>query len=201
MHGSLWIGKWGSPAASLPVRRTDLDATESLGTFLAVCAIGLAAGAASACLRLHLGLPGHKVLVWLTPVMAARLVSRSPLGGTGGTLSAALGAMAAGGELAGPASFLPVTILAGMLMDAVIGLAERRRLAAGWVFVLAAVGGLTANSVLAIKRLLTPVFTWHAWAGLSEVESRLLSYALFGALAGVLGAALAWAIKRKRLRR
>jgi len=190
MRGSPWIENTRSHDAAR-------SAAESLGAFLAVCAVGLLAGLITAQVRLHLGLPGHKALFVMAPVIAARLVFRSAAGATGGMVAAALASLAAGGQMIGASAHLPIAALAGCLIDAVIGLAERRRLAAHWTIVLTGLAGAAANLVFLGERLLTPLFQSHSLLGLSGLDLRLLSYPVFGLIAGLLGAGIAEVVRRR----
>jgi len=174
------------------------SAAKSLGAFLAVCAVGVFAGLIAGHVRLHLGLPGHKALFVMAPVVAARLVFRSAAGATGGMLAAALASLATGGQIIGLSSHLPFAAAAGCVLDGTIGLAERRRLGVLWAITLTGLAGAAANLVMLAERLLTPLFQWHAFLGLSGQGARLLSYAVFGLLAGLLGAGLAAVIRRRR---
>jgi hypothetical protein len=97
-----------------------------LGAFLVCSLVGVAAGLAAAHIRLHLGLPGHKALLLMTPVVFARLILRSPVGATGGMLAAALSSLAAGGGVIGATLHLPLVAVAGGMFDVAIGLAERK---------------------------------------------------------------------------
>jgi hypothetical protein len=191
MRGSLWIentrGRDGAGALA-----------DSVGAFLAVCAIGVLAGVAGAHLRLHLGLAGHKAVLLMAPVVAARFVFRSMAGATGGMAAAALASMAAGGQVTAESTHLPFAAAAGCALDAAIGLAERRQLAAPWVLALAGAAGLAANLVLLAERLLTPLLQSHAFLGVSGLGGRALSYALFGLLAGLTGAGIGQVIRRRR---
>jgi len=57
-------------------------------TSLMVAAVGVLAGVATASVKLHLGLPGHKALFWMVPIVLARVLSRHPVGGSIGSLTA-----------------------------------------------------------------------------------------------------------------
>jgi hypothetical protein len=174
------------------------SAAKSLGAFLAVCAVGLLAGLITAQVRLHLGLPGHKALFVMAPVIAARLVFRSAAGATGGMVAAALASLAAGGQMIGASTHLPFAAVAGGVLDIVIGLAERRHLAAHcWMILPAGLAGIAANLVFLAERLLTPLFQSHVLPGLSGQGTRLVSYAVFGLASALLGAGLAAIIRRR----
>lgn len=179
-------------------RARSAAAAAALEGLLGAAAVGVLAGLAAAHLRLHAGLPGHKALLWMAPVIAARLIFPSAAGATAGAVSAALAALAAGGNLAGGATGLPAVGLAGMLLDGAIGLAERRRWGAVWTVPLVGLAGMAANGLMLAKRLTAPLLEFHAAAGSSEVVLRLVSYAAFGLLAGLLGAALGHLVRRRR---
>ena len=163
-------------------------------------AVGIVAGLLVAHIRLHLGLSGHKLLLWLTPVVAARLLLKSPLGTTAGSLSAACSSLAVGGNLAGGVLLLPLVGVAGAIVDCAVGFAERRVLPAWLLVPLIASAGAGAGLVCAVKRVLLPVFRAHTVAGLAGPPARLLSYAFFGLLAGLVGAVIAAAVHRTGLR-
>jgi len=190
MRGSPWIENTRSRDAAV--------SAESLKAFLAVCAVGVLTGLVAAHVRLHLGLPGHKAVLLMTPVIAARLIFRSTAGATGGLVAAALGSLAAGGQMIGAWAHLPIAALAGCLIDSAIGLAERRRLAAYWSIALTGVAALAANLVFFAERLLTPLFQSYTLLGLSALDLRIFTYAVFGLIAGLLGAGIAMVVRRRR---
>jgi len=191
MHGSLSI-------TSAPGRSSSLASVEAVERFLACAAVGVLAGIAAAHVRLHLGLPGHKALLWMVPVIAARLVFPSMAGATAGAVSAALATLAAGGNLAGDAMGFPIVGLAGMMLDAAVGLAERRRLRAAWRIPLVGFAALVANLVMLGKRLASPLFASHQVLWSTGLEARLISYAVFGLASGLLAATLAHFVLRGR---
>jgi hypothetical protein len=84
------------------------------------------------------------------------------------------------------------------VLDGTIVLAERRRLAAWWLVPLLSAGGMAANLLCAIKRLLTPLRNTHLLLGLEGFWATILSYALFGLLAGAIAAGLHLAIRAVR---
>ncbi|HUW58665.1 MAG TPA: hypothetical protein VMZ92_18660 [Planctomycetota bacterium] len=154
-------------------------------------AVGVLAGLAAAHVRLGLGLPGHKLLLWMTPIVAARLLSRHPLGGTAGACAAGCTSLAFGGNLAGGILLLPLVGVAGAVLDGAAAFAEHRRLSRWLLVPLLGLGGTTAGAVCALKRLLTVTFNRHVMFGFGDVTTRLMSYALFGLIAGTVGAGLA----------
>jgi len=191
MRGSPLIENGRTRAASLPT-------AEAVAALLATCAVAFLAGLVAGAVRLGLGLPGHKALVWMAPLVAARLMLRSPVGGSAGALTASLGTMAVGGHLAGAAMHLPVAVLAGGVLDVAVHVVERRRLGAAWAIPLMGLAGLAANLVMLGKRLLVPTFHIHHFLWTSGLAARSLSYAVFGLAAGLVGAGIGWAIVRGR---
>jgi len=195
MRGFLWTEGHCGLAGS----RAD---SRSLAAPLVCIAVGVAAGLAAAHVRLHLGLPGHKAILLVTPVIVARLVWGSSIGAIGGMLAAGLASMAGEGHWVGAGTHLAAAGLAGAALDAVIGFAERRRrLRSPWLIPLVGLAGLVANLVMLGERCLAPVFQSHQVAGLSGAETRLVSYGFFGLVSGLLGATASCAIWRLRGRR
>ncbi len=193
MRGSPSIEKGRTQAASLPT-------AEAVAALLATCAVGVLAGLAAAGVRLGLGLPGHKALMWMAPLIAARLIFCSPIGGSAGALAASLGTMAAGGNLAGSGVHLPVAVLAGGVLDVAVHVIERHRLGAVWAIPLMGLAGLAANLVMLGKRLLVPSLRLHHFLWTSGLAARCLSYAVFGLAAGLVGAGVGWVVFRRRWR-
>ena len=177
-------GRWHRVAAALGLRM-----------LLANMAVGVLAGLAVAHLRLGLGLPGHKLLLWMTPVVVARLLARHPLGAAAGALSAAGVSLGFGGNFAGNVLLLPLVVVAGALIDGCVAFADRRRLPVLLRVPLVGVAGMTAGLVCAMKRLLVPVVHTHALFGLADLPARMVSYAVFGLVAGLVGATVAVAIQ------
>ncbi len=161
---------------------------------------GLIAGCLAASLRFHLGLPGHKALFWMTPVIAARLAGRCRVGTTAGALAAAFVSIGLGGNLAGDAMGLPLVGAAGALIDACIIHLEKHKASALATIIGVALNAMLANLICCAKRLLVP-------AGLApqEVVSsvdlllRPVSYGFFGFLAGLIAAAGVHLTRRRRL--
>ena len=177
----------------LPGSRSRLART--IRAFALSALVGAAAGALSAQVRLHLGLPGHKALLWVTPLVVARLT----LGRGGEAIAAAVAAgqiaLLAGGNLGGGAPLLPLLIVAGAVLDAACAVVQRCRLL--WPATLALLGlaGAAANLLCSARRIGDAWFAHTLSAGIIRVTS---SYAFFGLSAGVLGAAIALWIERSR---
>lgn len=168
------------------------------GALLPHLAVGLLAGLIMSQAHLHLGLPGHKILVWATPVVAARLLWPCPVGAIVGTASAAWATLVWGGSFAGGALFLPLVVMAGGLIDATAALARRRRLAAWQAVPLLGLGTMLASLFCLSKRLLVPSHNHHMLFGIPDPLASVLSYAFFGLLAGAGGALAALALIRAR---
>jgi len=190
MRGSLSTENGRSPSAALVT-------AEAARVLLVTCAVGVLAGAVTARVRLHLGLPGHKALLWMAPVIVARLVWRSPIGGSAGSLSAAVATSVAGGHLAGSALHLPMVVLAGGVLDVAARAVERPRRPAWWAVPLMGGAGMVANLVMLGKRLLAPLLQFHTFLGTSGLSARCLSYAASGLVAGLVGGVVAWAVLRR----
>ena len=160
---------------------------------------GVMAGALAACLKLHLGLPGHKALLWMTPVIIARLLGRCRAGGTAGALTAAFVSIGMGGNIAGDMSGLPLIAAAGALIDAAVMQVEKRKTSALATIAVIAFSAMAANLLCCAKRLLLPVgLTPHDVFGAMDVLMRPLSYGFFGFLAGLIAATVAHLLRSRK---
>jgi hypothetical protein len=175
-----------------------LATADAIGPLLGACAVGVLAGLASAHVRLHLGLPGHKALILMAPVIFARLVFGSPVGATGGMVAASLASLTAGGNALSVSTHLPLAAAAGAVIDLALGIASRRRMGAAATVLVAGAAGVAANVLFFAERLLSPLFQSHTVFGLSGLDGRFASYAVFGLLAGAIGAAAALLFLRRR---
>ncbi len=176
------------------VLHKSIGAEQLRAIFLMVCA-GVVAGALASSVRLHLSLPGHKALFWLTPLVMARLLTRSPIGGTVGSVTAAFTAIGMGGHLGGGIAYLPVIGLAGIALDFAAGVAEKGKHQLVVVVPLMVVGGMIANLFCMTKRVLGPVPPRpHVILGMSGMWVGIGSYIFFGLTAGLVGALGACAI-------
>ena len=109
---------------------------------------------------------------------------------------AACASLAVGGHLAGGILFLPLVAVAGVVLDVAVAFADHRQLAAYWLVPLMGLAGMAANLVCCFKRLLVPLRAPHLVLGLSGGWACLVSYAVFGLLAGLTAAALAILARR-----
>jgi len=186
---------------SIADRSTSLAAAGA-PALLGCAAVGLLAGLMTAfmdSLHLGLGLPGHKVLFWMPPLIIARLLLAHPIGATAGAGTTAIACLGCGAHLAGSAAYTPLIILAGCVLDAAAGLAERRRLAAWLVIPLLGAAGAGGAMLCAVKRLLAPLLKTHLLLGaIPDPAASVIIYAFFGLVAGLLGAAIATGVLRLR---
>jgi hypothetical protein len=163
---------------------------------------GVIAGAMAACLKLHLGLPGHKALLWMTPLITARLLGRCRVGGTAGALTAAFVSISLGGNIAGDMLGLPLIGAAGALIDAAVVRVEKRKKSALATIAVIAFAAMAANLLCCAKRLLLPAgLTPHDTFGGLDVLMRPLSYALFGFLAGLIAATAPYLFRSRKAQR
>lgn len=174
-----------------PGRWSKFANTLQLKALLTNASVAILAGLFMAHIRLNLGLPGHKALFWLLPVIAARLLKPHVAGATVGACTAAVTSMAFGGHLAGGFIFIPLVALAGGLIDVVILWSSRVNLSPWLLIPILGAGGLAANLICAIKRMLVPQINYPHFLGLTGITAQLISYATFGLLAGLIGATLA----------
>ena len=180
MHGYLSIEKATPPAETI----LGPDGVRGLAISLSV---GVIAGCAAAFLKLHLGLPGHKAIIWMTPVIAARLLGRCRIAATAGAFTAAFVSLGSGGNLAGGLLGLPLVGAAGALVDACILKLENRKASAPTTILVVALAAMLANLICYGKRLLVPAgIAPHDMFGSAAVLLRPISYALFGFLAGLI---------------
>jgi hypothetical protein len=164
------------------------------GGYLAITAVGILAGVAVACTRMPIHLPGHKAILWMVPVLAARIMTRARAGALIGTMAAAVSALCLGGRLAGGLAFLPLLILAGAALDAGAECAQRRPFAAWQRLLILAAAGLVANIFCFAKRLFDPIGSPLSAANMKQLAQFAASHAVFGLLAGLLGAAAGYSL-------
>jgi hypothetical protein len=163
-------------------------------------AVGIVAGGVTACVKLHLGIPGHKAVLWMPLVIASRLLSGCRIGATVGSLSTAGAAYACGGNLAGDMTALPLIVVAGAVLDYFANM-TRHHCSIWRILPIIAGGAMIANIICLAKRLSLPLLAGsHVLSGYSEPIYRVLSYATCGLAAGVAGVVL-YALASKCRRR
>ncbi|MHC4742948.1 MAG: hypothetical protein ACYS8Z_13615 [Planctomycetota bacterium] len=160
--------------------------------------VGVMSGLFISLFRLKLGMPGHKAFFWMTPVLIARLLGKCKVGTTAGGFFAALTAYSMGANLAGGVIGMPIIILAGIMLDCVVNFAEKKRISGGRMIVLLGLAGMVGNLVCLAKRVILPTgISPHFILGVSGLWFRVLSYAFFGLLSGVVASASVHLAKRK----
>ena len=195
MRGSLWIEKRA-------VLRSSLVEGGQFRMLAASVAVGVIAGLLVAHVRLNLGLPGHKALLWLPPILAARLLGRCRIGAAVGSAATGCTTFALGGNLAGGPLGLPLLVIAGIFLDLVIGALESRKTPVWLVVPTVAIAAMFANLICLGKRLLLPAgFGAHLLFNASGFWFRLCAYALFGLAAGLIAAVAACLLERGRRHR
>ncbi len=187
---------------SVAARSSSLAAAAGAPALLGCVAFGVLAGLMTAfmdSLHLHLGLPGHKVLFWMPPLIIARLVFRHPIGATAGAGATAIACLGCGANIAGGPAFVPLIVLAGSVLDAAVGFAERRRLPFWLIIPLLGAAGAGGAMLCATKRLMVPLLKPHLlWNMIPDPAASVIIYAFFGLIAGLLGAAIATGVLRLR---
>jgi hypothetical protein len=183
-------------------RSYNITKAYQLKMLAASAAGGIIAGIVTAYIRLHLGLPGHKVLFWLTPVIVVRLLSRCKAGATTGAFTAALTCFVLGGHLAGGIFGLPLIGFAGIILDVVINSLEKRRTSLFQAIVAISVTSMIANLLCFAKRLLVPAGPSPRFLfGQPGLWSNFFSYAFFGLSAGLIAVVFVWVTNRYKNRR
>ena len=193
MRGYLSIRK-GTPLAEMVLGSAGLR-----GLAVSV-SVGVIAGCLAASVKLHLGLSGHKALIWMTPVILARLLGRCRIGTTAGAFTAAFVSLGVGGNLAGGPLGLPLVGAAGALVDACIARLERHQASAVTTVFVVAISAMMANLICCFKRLLGPTgINPHDFLG-SAGLLRPLSYAFFGFVAGLVAAITSHVVRSRKTR-
>jgi hypothetical protein len=181
------------------VRWNSIVNIRQLKMLIASIAVGIIAGLFTSHVRLHLGLDGHKALFWMTPVIIARLLSRCKAGTTAGALSCAFTAFVSGGNLAGGILGFPLIGVAGIMLDVVINFLENRNVSGIFAVLAVGIAGMLANLICLMKRLFSPEgFNPNYLFGVSDFWFKLVSYAFFGLLAGVIAATVTYLINRRQ---
>jgi len=167
----------------------------------AAVAVGIIAGVLATYGKLHLGLPGHKALFWMIPLVATRLICGCRLGASFGAAGAAGTTMLLGGHLAGGPAMAFLIVLAGGLLDGAVAMAESRRLSPWSALPLLGLAGLLGNLLCMGKRLANPTGEYQVFLGLQGFLAVVASYALFGLAGGLIGGALGLIGRRARQRK
>jgi hypothetical protein len=157
--------------------------------YLAIAAIGVLAGVAVAFARTPLQMPGHKVLYWMIPVLAARLRTGARAGATAGALSAAATTLSLGGRIGGGGVIMmPMVVLAGVILDWAVESNERENPPLWRCLLFLSLAGAAANLACFVKRIFEPSGAVFSVGNLEDMLYVAGSYAFFGFVAGLLGA-------------
>jgi len=179
MHGSPSIAK-----SAVPWNKSAFEA------YATVSAVGVLAGIIVADARMPLHLPGHKVLWWMIPVLVSRVWTGARVGASIGALATILSTISLGGRLAGGVMMMPLVVVAGVILDVAVGAVERRALPIWGSLFVVALAATAGNLVCFVKRLLEPGGASLSKANIEDLLLAAGSYALFGFVAGLLGAAV-----------
>lgn len=166
--------------------------------YLAIASVGVLTGIAVAFARSPLHLPGHKAILWMTMIVAGRLATRARWGASAGTFVAAMTAILLGGRVAGGIAMLPLVTFAGVILDRGVQLTERHKLAGWQSLLIIAAAGVAGNLICFVDRLFDPTSGFFSRKNLDDLVFAGGSHAIFGALAGAIGAAVGLAALRFR---
>jgi hypothetical protein len=162
--------------------------------YLAVIAVGIQAGIAVAFARTPIHLPGHKVIFWMAPILATRLLTRTRGGASVGAFSTAMTALSLGGRIAGGIAMMPLVVLAGAVLDGAIQFGRQRNFKLWQQVLLLALAGSIGNLICFVKRLFDPMGAFFSVGNLNNMLTAAASHAFFGFMAGLLGAAVGFAL-------
>jgi hypothetical protein len=162
--------------------------------YLAVAAVGILAGILTAFARTPMHLPGHKALLWMAPIVAARLLTRTSGGASVGALATATTALILGGRIAGGVAMMPLVILAGLVLDISAGYGERHHFTWWKMGLLLAAAGVAGNLICLIKRLFDPMGSFWSVGNLEDLLMAGGWHGLFGFCAGLAGAGAAYLV-------
>ena len=169
-----------------------------LDGYLSVVAVGILAGIGVAFARTPVHLPGHKVIFWMAPVLAARLVTRSRAGASAGALATALTTLSLGGRIAGGIVMAPLIVLAGVVLDLAVQMTERRKFAGWKCLLVVASAGLAGNLICFVKRLLDPMGAFFSAGNIDDLFLAGGLHAIFGIVAGLSGALVGYGLRKYR---
>jgi hypothetical protein len=185
----------GSPSIEKEAVRWSKADTEA---YLAIVAVGMLTGIVVAYGRMPLHLPGHKVLWWMPAVLATRLLNRARAGATIGALATVITTLSLGGRLAGGVVMMPMVVVAGVILDAAIRFIDGHQISRWRAVFLLATAASAGNLVCFVKRIFEPAGAFFSVVNLTDLLTAASLYALFGFLAGLLGAVVGYGISGLR---
>ena len=141
------LGPCRSKESSSGGSRADSDA------YLTAFGVGLLAGLVVTYARTPLHMPGHKVLFWMVPALACRLIGRARAGATISVLGTICTTLLMGGQLGGGWVMMPL-VLVGFTLDVTADTVERHKVSAMGAAFVDGSGGAGGNLICFIKRLL-----------------------------------------------
>jgi len=165
-----------------------------------MAAVGVLAGIAVAYARTPLQMPGHKVLWWMIPVLASRILNPVRAGATTGAFATAIITLSLGGRIAGGMIMTPLIIVAGIVLDLAANFNERHNLSVWRRLLFFALAGAAGNLLCFIKRLFDPMGAFFSAANQLDLLRAAGSYAIFGFFAGLLGGVIAFGLVQIRAR-
>jgi hypothetical protein len=182
------LGYQSTEKQSIPWSKAQAEA------YLAMAAVGAIAGVVVAFAQTPLHWPGHKILFWLTPVLASRLVFKARAGASVGSSATVATTLLLGGRLAGGFAMMPLVILGGIVLD--LAVLQSQRVQSSPAKLLLLVSAATAVGLMCfIKRFFEPVGGFFSAGNLNDLAFAGLSWAFFGFLAGLLGLIAAGGIR------
>ncbi|MFH1615568.1 MAG: hypothetical protein ABIG61_10860 [Planctomycetota bacterium] len=178
----------------LTVKKVNLHSivkSYQLKMLLVSVSVGVLAGLLIALVRLHLGMPGHKAFLWMTPALIARLRSRCRIGAAAAALSTALTTYSLGANLAGGVAGMPMIMLAGLILDGVVNLLEKNRISGIVMILVLGLAAAAANLLCLVKRMILPTgLNPNFIFGVSGLWFKLFSYTFFGLISGIVAAVI-----------
>jgi hypothetical protein len=162
-----------------------------------VCiSVGIFSGLFIACVKLNLGLSGHKAFLWMTPLLIARFRTGAKIGVSAGAMFAAMTVFSLGANLAGGLIGFPLIAVAAAVLDSVANYIEKNKVSLFSMILLLAFAGVVANLICLTKRMFLPTgISPHSLFG-AGMMSRTLLYMLFGSLSGVVAAVTVKTVSR-----
>lgn len=162
-------------------------------------AVGVISGLLVVFGRLHLGLPGHKALFWMIPVITMRLKTGCKVGAIASTTGVIITTFSLQGHLAGGPLGLGMIFAAGFVLDIAINFLQQRKMSDCLSAVLLSGSAMCANLLCLIKKLAVPNgIGLHLLLNSTNFWFRISSYAFFGFVSGTIAWVIAYCISKHR---